>query len=135
MHGGARSGTRANPPPTPRHSTPSRPRPALASLKTCHTPVLCRAAMPVPTDSSGAFCVLQCGQVFHKLTNPVLYGIEPESAEHLYALEEVAKEVMALLSPACEHPNIVTLVGVVVDGKGRPVKLLFEWADCGDMDG
>ncbi len=74
-------------------------------------------------------------QVFHKLTNPTLYGIVPESPEHLYALEEVRKEVAALLSPLCDHPNIVRLHGVVVDDRGRPIKLLFECADLGDLDG
>ena len=77
-----------------------------------------------------------CGtrQVFHKITNPAVYGITPESPEHLYALEEVRKEVAALLSPVCRHPNIVTLLGAVVDDVGRPIKLLFEWADHGDLD-
>jgi len=72
--------------------------------------------------------------VFHKLTNPALYNIIPESPEHHFALTEVAKEVAALLSPACQHPNIVRLIGVVVDARHRPIKLLFERADCGDLE-
>ncbi len=73
--------------------------------------------------------------MLHKLTNPALYRIEPESTEHLFALTEVGKEVAALLSPVCRHPNIVRLIGVVVDDRRRPIKLLFEKADCGDLEG
>jgi hypothetical protein len=72
--------------------------------------------------------------VFHKLANPALYNIIPESPEHLFALTEVAKEVAAMLSPACQHLNIVRLIGVVVDARRRPIKLLFERADCGDLE-
>ena len=72
--------------------------------------------------------------MFRKITNPDVYGITPESPEHAVALEEVRKETMALLSLAGSHPNIVSLVGVVVDERARPTKLLFEWASCGDLE-
>ena len=74
-------------------------------------------------------------QDFQSLSDPGnLFEIVPGSPEHLYALEEVRKEVAALLSPVCRHPNIVTLLGAVVDDVGRPIKLLFEWADHGDLE-
>jgi hypothetical protein len=63
-----------------------------------------------------------------------IFEIAPESPEHHYALAEVAKEVAALLSPVCQHSNIVRLIGVVVDARRRPIKLLFEFAELGDLE-
>jgi hypothetical protein len=67
------------------------------------------------------------------LVSPGMFRMNPESLEHMYALLEVRKEVEALLSPVYTHPNILQLLGVVVDGRRRPVKLLFELAPCGDL--
>jgi hypothetical protein len=62
------------------------------------------------------------------------YGVIPGSPAHHRVLWEIRKEVAALLSPVCAtHPNIVRLIGVVVDSLQRPVKLLFEYADHGDL--
>jgi hypothetical protein len=60
--------------------------------------------------------------------------MELESTEHVRVLWEVRKEVAALLSPVCSHTNIVQLIGVIQDGRQRPVKLLFELAHHGDLD-
>jgi hypothetical protein len=78
---------------------------------------------------------LRWKQEFHKVNNLTLHGIGPDSVAVGAALADVYKEVTALLSPICAHPNIVTLIGVVFDGAMRPVKLLFEWADGGDLSG
>ncbi len=40
----------------------------------------------------------------------------------------------ALLSPACTHPNIVTLLGVVVDRFQRPTKVLLDLAEPADLE-
>jgi hypothetical protein len=74
-------------------------------------------------------------QTYHKLTQPEMYHIMPESPEHHYALGEVAKEAATFLSPACCHPHLVQLLGVVVDHRQRPIKLLFERAELGDLEG
>jgi len=61
-----------------------------------------------------------------------VFGIIPESPEHVRVLWELRKEVEALLLNV--HPNIVQLIGVVVDALRRPVKLLFELAQFGDLE-
>ena len=61
------------------------------------------------------------------------YHVEAESPAWHHTLLEVRKEVGALLSPVCNHPNIVELIGVVVDHFQRPIKLVFELADGGDL--
>lgn len=61
-----------------------------------------------------------------------VFGIVPESPEHVRVLWELRKEVEALLLNL--HPNIVQLIGVVVDALRRPVKLLFELAQFGDLE-
>ena len=68
------------------------------------------------------------------LEDPDNYEMELESPEHIRVLWEVRKEVAALLSPVCSHANIVQLIGVIQDGRQRPVKLLFELAHHGDLD-
>lgn len=72
-------------------------------------------------------------QEFHKLADPEMFNIEVDSPDYMVALGEVLKEVAALLSSVCRHPNIVELVGVVLDDKGRPAKLLLERAGLGDL--
>ncbi len=64
-----------------------------------------------------------------------VYGIILESPAYHRVLWEIRKEVGALLSPVCTHPNIVELIGVVMDPLQRPVKLLLEFADHGDLSG
>jgi hypothetical protein len=68
------------------------------------------------------------------LEDPEEYEMVLESPEHIRVLWEVRKEVAALLSPVCSHANIVQLIGVIQDGRQRPVKLLFELAHHGDLD-
>jgi hypothetical protein len=68
------------------------------------------------------------------LEDPALYNVVLESTEHVRVLWEVRKEVAALLAPVCLHANIVQLIGVIQDGRQRPVKLLFELAHHGDLD-
>ncbi len=68
------------------------------------------------------------------LEYPVLFSLVLESPGHMRVLWEVRKEVLALLSPVCSHPNIVQLIGVIQDGRQRPVKLLFELAQHGDLN-
>jgi hypothetical protein len=62
-----------------------------------------------------------------------LYGVILESPAYHRVLWEIRMEVGALLSPVCSHPNIVELIGVVLDPLQRPVKLLFEFAHHGDL--
>ncbi len=63
-----------------------------------------------------------------------VFDVIPESPAYHRVLWEIRMEVAALLSPECAtHPNIVRLIGVVVDSQQRPVKLLFEYADHGDL--
>jgi hypothetical protein len=64
-----------------------------------------------------------------------MFQITPESQEHHYVLREVAKEAATFLSPACRHPHVVQLLGAVVDHRQRPIKLLFERAELGDLEG
>ncbi len=71
--------------------------------------------------------------MFFKRLVPGVYGIQPGSREEADALEDIRIEVLALLSPVCRHPDIVQLIGVVVDDKGRPAQLLFERASLGDL--
>ena len=68
------------------------------------------------------------------LADPGVYEMELESPEHVRVLWEVRREVAALLSPVCSHPNIVQLIGVTLDACQRPVRLLFELAHHGDLD-
>jgi hypothetical protein len=58
----------------------------------------------------------------------------PGGSRHTSVVQEIKKEVAALLSPACRgHPNVIALTNVVVDAERRPVKLVFETADQGDL--
>ena len=68
------------------------------------------------------------------LEDPDNSEMELESPEHMRVLWEVRKEVAALLTPVCLHANIVQLIGVIQDGRQRPVKLLCELAHHGDLD-
>ena len=43
-------------------------------------------------------------------------------------------EVKPFLSRAGRGPFIIALVGVIVDDRRRPVKPLFELADCGSLE-
>jgi hypothetical protein len=72
-------------------------------------------------------------QDFHVLVPGSVFDVTPECPGYHFALAEIRKEVAALLSPVCTHPNIVGLLGVVVDSLQRPVKLLFESASHGDL--
>jgi hypothetical protein len=72
-------------------------------------------------------------QDFHMLAPGNVYDVVPESPAYHRVLWEIRKEVGALLSPVCTHASIVGLIGVVVDSLQRPVKLLFEFADHGDL--
>ncbi len=49
-------------------------------------------------------------------------------------LLSVLAEVKPFLSRAARGPLIIALVGVIVDERRRPVKPLFELADCGSLD-
>jgi hypothetical protein len=51
------------------------------------------------------------------------------------AAQDARSEVAAMLHPACSqgHPNIVELIGVIVDADSQPLKLLLEQADLGDL--
>lgn len=68
------------------------------------------------------------------LESPEVYSLALESPQHVQVLWDVRKEVTALLSPVCSHPNIVRLIGVVSDTYERPVRLLFEFAQHGDLE-
>jgi hypothetical protein len=73
-------------------------------------------------------------QTIHTLEDPVLYGIVVDSPEHMYVLLGVLAEVRSFLSRAGRCPLIIALVGVIVDERRRPVKPLFELADCGSLE-
>jgi hypothetical protein len=72
-------------------------------------------------------------KAFHLLEHRHIYNFALESLEHHQAMLDIRKEVAALLSPMCIHPNIMRLVRVVVDPFRRPCKLLCELADHGDL--
>jgi hypothetical protein len=73
-------------------------------------------------------------QTIHSLEDPALYGIEVDSPEHVYQLLGVLAEVKPFLSRAGRCTLIIALVGVIVDERRRPVKPLFELADCGSLE-
>ncbi len=63
-----------------------------------------------------------------------MYGIEVDSPEHVQQLLGVLAEVRPFLSRAGRCALIIALVGVIVDERRRPVKPLFELADCGSLE-
>jgi hypothetical protein len=67
-----------------------------------------------------------CSQEYAPVFYPLRIDLVPESPIYYIVLSEVRKGVEALLSPACTHPNIMTLLGVVVDRFQRPTKVLVE---------
>jgi hypothetical protein len=73
-------------------------------------------------------------QTFHALENLVMYGIDVDSPEHVLVLLGVLEEVKWFLTTAGRCPLIIALVGVVVDERRRPVKLLFELADRDSLE-
>ncbi len=70
----------------------------------------------------------------HMLENLSLYRIEVSSPEHVRVLLGVLAEIQPFLSRAGRCPLIIALVGVIVDEHRRPVKPLFELADCGSLE-
>jgi hypothetical protein len=73
-------------------------------------------------------------QTIHQLEDPILFNIEEDSPEHVYVLQGVLAEVRPFLSRAGRCALIIALVGVIVDERRRPVKPLFELADCGSLE-
>jgi hypothetical protein len=70
----------------------------------------------------------------HFLENLTAHGITIDSPEHKCQMLSVMAEVNPYLSPAGRCGLVNTLVGVIVDERSRPVKLLFELADRGSLE-
>ncbi len=70
----------------------------------------------------------------HALVDRALFRIDIDSDEHVHVLLSVLAEVKSFLTHAGRCPLIIALVGVVVDERRRPVKLLNELADCGSLE-
>jgi serine/threonine protein kinase len=70
-----------------------------------------------------------------QLERPDFYGIEEGTVGHDLALQEVRDEIAPYLSSAVRGcPFAVQLLGVVLDHRGRPEKLVFELADLGNLE-
>ncbi len=81
---------------------------------------------------------LPCAHVFvqtsHKLEDPPFWGLGAGEPIPNAWFEEVMMEATPFLSRAGQGPFVVSLVGIIVGTQGRPMKLLFELADCGDLE-
>jgi hypothetical protein len=96
-----------------------------------------RASVPMRLGPAWVRCpALPCLvlQTSHKLENPLLWGLAEGDPIPDAWFEEVMKEATPFLSCSSQSPFVVRLVGVIVDAQGRPMRLLFELADRGDLE-